>query len=58
MDMDFVKGDLLGDTLTEMDCNQTAMGLPPATSAVFLIAKELVKCGCLGGISATSSEKA
>jgi hypothetical protein len=23
----------------EMDCDQTAMGLPPVTSAVFLIAK-------------------
>jgi hypothetical protein len=23
----------------EIDCNQTAMGLPPVTSAVFLIAK-------------------
>jgi hypothetical protein len=33
----------------EMHCDQTAMGLPPVMSAVFLIAI-LVKCGCLGGI--------
>jgi hypothetical protein len=24
--------------ITEIDCNKTAMGLPPVTSAVFLIA--------------------
>jgi hypothetical protein len=35
--MDAVKGDLIALSL-EIDCNQTAMGLP-VTSAVFLIAK-------------------
>jgi hypothetical protein len=36
----------------EIDCNRTAMVLPPVTSAVFLIANSiLVKRGCLGGIS-------
>jgi hypothetical protein len=36
----------------EIDCKKTEMGLPPITSAVFLIAnKFLVKRGCLGGIS-------
>jgi hypothetical protein len=37
----------------EIDCNQTAMDLPPVTSAVFLIAVILVKRGHLGGISET-----
>jgi hypothetical protein len=36
--MDVVKGDLRFNT-TEIDCGQTAMGLPPVTSAVLLIAK-------------------
>jgi hypothetical protein len=36
----------------EVDCDQTAMGLPPVTSAVCLIAKSfLVKRGRLGGLS-------
>jgi hypothetical protein len=34
---------------SEIDCDQTAMGLPPIMSAVFFIA--LVKRGHLGGIS-------
>jgi hypothetical protein len=39
----------------EMDCNQTAMGLPPFTSVVFLISLViLVKCGCIVRISKTS----
>jgi hypothetical protein len=37
----------------EIDCNQTAMGLPPVMSAVFLIGVILVKRGRLGGISET-----
>jgi hypothetical protein len=42
--MDVVKGDIHGGlnrliALTpEIDCNKTVMGLPPVTSAVFLIA--------------------
>jgi hypothetical protein len=37
--MDVVKGDKELIALTpEIDCNKTAMGLPPVTSAVFLIA--------------------
>jgi hypothetical protein len=35
-----VKVDSRINTLTpEIDCDQTAVGLPPVTSAVFLIAK-------------------
>jgi hypothetical protein len=34
-----------------MDCDQTAMGLPPGTSVVLVV---LVKCGCLAGISEMS----
>jgi hypothetical protein len=35
-----------------MNCDQTAMGLPPVKSAVFVIGKfSLAKCGHLGGIS-------
>jgi hypothetical protein len=37
--MDVVKGDTGLIALTpEIDCNKMAMGLPPVTSAVFLIA--------------------
>jgi hypothetical protein len=38
--MDVVKGDkgLIAFT-PEIDCDQTAMGLPPVTAGVFLIAK-------------------
>jgi hypothetical protein len=36
--MDVVKGDLRIALTPEMDCNKTAMGLPPVTSAVLLIA--------------------
>jgi hypothetical protein len=39
--MDVVKGDLrINSTYeySEIDCDQTAMGLPPVTSAIFLIA--------------------
>jgi hypothetical protein len=50
--MDVVKGDLRINSYPEIDRNQTAMGLPPVTSAVFLIAKSfLAKRGRLGGIS-------
>jgi hypothetical protein len=39
--MDVVKGAKGLIALTpEIDCDQTAMGLPPATSAVFLIANQ------------------
>jgi hypothetical protein len=42
----------------EIDCDQTAMGLPPVTSPIFHIAKAKIKftkkCGCLGGISEIS----
>jgi hypothetical protein len=38
--MDVVKGDLRINSIPpETDCNQTAIGVPPDTSAVFLIAK-------------------
>jgi hypothetical protein len=37
----------------EIDCDQSAMGLPPVTSAVFLLVI-LVKRGYLGGISEMS----
>jgi hypothetical protein len=38
--MDFIKGDLrINSIAPEIDCDQTAMGLPPVTSAVFLIAE-------------------
>jgi hypothetical protein len=50
---------------TEIACDQTAMGLPPATSAIFLITPPkrplfteitlLVKSGRLGGISDMSA---
>jgi hypothetical protein len=37
--MDVLKGDLgLIAFTSEIDCGQTVMGLPPVTSAVFLIA--------------------
>jgi hypothetical protein len=37
--MDVVKGDKgLIALIPEIDCNKTAMGLPPVKSAVFLIA--------------------
>jgi hypothetical protein len=39
--MDIVKGEMI-TTQPEMDCDQTAMGLPPA-SAVFLMAKSLLE---------------
>jgi hypothetical protein len=50
--MDVVKATKGIMSLTpEIDCNKTAMGLPPVASAVFLIANIiLVKRGCLGGI--------
>jgi hypothetical protein len=35
--------------MLEMNCNQTAMGFPSVTSAIFLIVI-LVKCGFLEGI--------
>jgi hypothetical protein len=35
----------------EVDCDQTAIGLPPVTSAVFVEAVILVKCGRLGETS-------
>jgi hypothetical protein len=37
--MDVKKGEELTVSPPEIDCNQTVMGLPPVTSAVFLIAK-------------------
>jgi hypothetical protein len=37
--MDVVKGDLRINSTPEMDCNLTAIGLPPVTSAVFLKVK-------------------
>jgi hypothetical protein len=38
--MDVVKGDeRLTALKPEIDCDQTVMGLPPVTSAVFLIAE-------------------
>jgi hypothetical protein len=38
--LDIIKGDEGRTLLTpEMDCNQTAIALPPVTSAVFLMAK-------------------
>jgi hypothetical protein len=40
---------ILTTLLFKLHCNQTAMSLPPETSAVFLIAKSLR--GRLGGIS-------
>jgi hypothetical protein len=41
--MDVVKGDLGLIALTpERECNKTAMGLPPDTSAVFVIGKYYV----------------
>jgi hypothetical protein len=45
----FTKG--LTALTTEIDCDETALGLPHYMSAVFLIAKSLVKYGFLGGIS-------
>jgi hypothetical protein len=39
--MDVVKGDLRINSTPEIDCNKMAIGLPPVTSAVFLIAKFL-----------------
>jgi hypothetical protein len=37
--MDFIKGDEgLIALITEIDCDQMAMKVPPVTSAVFLIA--------------------
>jgi hypothetical protein len=36
---------------SEMDCDQSADGLPPVTSAVIHSLVILVKFGCLGGIS-------
>jgi hypothetical protein len=42
--MDVVKATKGLAALTpEMDCDQTAMGLPPVTSTVFLIAKNFGK---------------
>jgi hypothetical protein len=39
--MDVVKGDQSIEAFTpEIDCDHIAMGLPPVTSAVFLIASE------------------
>jgi hypothetical protein len=38
-------------TLPKMDCDQTAIGLPPVALAVFLIAKSFWSNVCLGGIS-------
>jgi hypothetical protein len=36
--MDVVKGDYRINSITpEIDCNKTAMGLPPVTSTVFFI---------------------
>jgi hypothetical protein len=38
--IDVVKGDLrINSNTPEIDCDQTAMGLPPVTSAVLLMAK-------------------
>jgi hypothetical protein len=48
--MDVVKGEGLIAHTPEIDCDQMTIGLPPVTSAVFLIAI-LVKGGRLGGIS-------
>jgi hypothetical protein len=43
--MDVVKGDeRINSTTPEMECNQTAMGLPPFTTAV-LIAKSFKNVG-------------
>jgi hypothetical protein len=50
--MNIVKGDIgLTALPPEIDCNQTAKGFPPVTSAEYLIAKSLVKRRRLRGIS-------
>jgi hypothetical protein len=44
--------EILTSFTPEMDYDEMAIDLPPATPVVFLIAKSfLVKFGCLGGIS-------
>jgi hypothetical protein len=48
--MDVIKATRLLTALTP-NCNHMAMGLPPVTYAVLLIAVILVKCERLGGVS-------